>query len=360
VTWVLAIAGFIALIVLHELGHFAAAKAVGMRVERFSLFFGPPLVKVRRGETEYAIGPIPAGGYVKITGMNPTEEVPEDVAPRSYFRQPVWKRLAVILAGPGMNLLVALALLWGVFLSAGYPGDPTRTVGKLTPGSPAAGSLLTGDKLIAVDGQGGTWLALSARIAGHKCGGMLTPGCQAVTPARLTVQRAGRTLTFTLYPRYDPTVKRMLVGFAYRLPVLHTNPLNSAGYAASELADVAGQTVSTFARVLFSSKARSQVHSVVGASNITEEHFKFGILEGLFFLAIVSLSLAIVNLFPFLPLDGGHVFWALGEKLRGGKPISLDFMQRWSAVGVLLVVFVVITGFSNDISQLQNGGFHVR
>ena len=98
--WVLAIAGFAVLVILHEAGHFAAAKAVGMRVERFFLFFPPKLFSVKRGETEYGIGAIPLGGFVKITGMNPEEEIPEEVADRAYYRQPVWKRIFVIAAGP--------------------------------------------------------------------------------------------------------------------------------------------------------------------------------------------------------------------------------------------------------------------
>src|SRR5205807_3950379 len=97
---------------LHEFGHFATAKAVGMRVERFALFFPPLLVKVRRGETEYGIGVIPLGGYVKITGMNPNEDIPEDVLPRAYYRQAVWKRIVVILAGPLMNVILAFLMLW--------------------------------------------------------------------------------------------------------------------------------------------------------------------------------------------------------------------------------------------------------
>src|SRR5437660_5253547 len=103
------------LIILHEAGHFAAAKAVGMRVERFSLFFGPMLVKVRRGETDYGIGPIPLGGYVKITGMNPNEEIPAEVRPRAYYNQSVWKRIVVILAGPFVNFVIAFAIVWGLF-----------------------------------------------------------------------------------------------------------------------------------------------------------------------------------------------------------------------------------------------------
>ena len=101
-SWLLAFLGFAALIILHEAGHFAAAKAVGMRVERFALFFPPLWARHKRGETEYAIGMIPLGGYVKITGMNPAEEIPPEVAHRAYFRQPVWKRIVVISAGPAV------------------------------------------------------------------------------------------------------------------------------------------------------------------------------------------------------------------------------------------------------------------
>src|SRR5437763_9029866 len=123
-SWVLTILGIVVLIVLHELGHFAVAKAVVMRVERFSLFFPPKLFGVRRGETEYMVGAIPAGGYVKITGMNPEEvaELPPEIARRAYYAQPPWKRIAVILAGPGVNLLIAFVLFWAVLISGNLNG----------------------------------------------------------------------------------------------------------------------------------------------------------------------------------------------------------------------------------------------
>src|SRR5918997_3737607 len=111
-SFLLAFAGFAVLIILHELGHFAAAKAVGMRVERFSLFFPPLLARKKRGETEYAIGAVPLGGYVKITGMNPAEDIPPEHAHRAYYRQPVWKRVVVIAAGPAVNIVLAFLILW--------------------------------------------------------------------------------------------------------------------------------------------------------------------------------------------------------------------------------------------------------
>ena len=109
-SWILAFVGFALLVILHELGHFAAAKAVGMRVERFSLFFPPLIARYKRGETEYAVGAIPLGGYVKITGMNPAEEIPPNVAHRAYYRQPVWKRIFVIAAGPAVNIVLTRPL----------------------------------------------------------------------------------------------------------------------------------------------------------------------------------------------------------------------------------------------------------
>ena len=154
-SWVLTIAGFAALIVLHEFGHFAVAKAVGMRVERFALFFPPLLFKVRRGETEYGIGAIPLGGYVRISGMNPHEELPPDVQPRAYFRQPPWKRIVVIAAGPAMNILVAFLILWGLYWANGT-AQATSTVAKQGLAPPASAVLRPGDRIVAVDGHGGS------------------------------------------------------------------------------------------------------------------------------------------------------------------------------------------------------------
>ena len=131
----LAFAGFAALVILHEFGHFIAAKAVGMRVERFSLFFPPLLAKVRRGETEYAIGAVPLGGYVKITGMNPNEELAPEVAPRAYYRQQVWKRIVVIGAGPAVNIALAFLILWALFWADGVQRSGHRRAGRRDAGA---------------------------------------------------------------------------------------------------------------------------------------------------------------------------------------------------------------------------------
>src|SRR5688572_23261214 len=172
-SWLLAFVGFAVLIILHEFGHFAAAKAVGMRVERFSLFFPPLLWKKKRGETEYAIGAIPLGGYVRISGMNPSEDLPEEVRDRAYHAQPVWKRMVVIAAGPAMNLLLAFVLLFSYLALIG-PRDPTQasaTVDVIEKGFPAAKTLEPGDRIVSVDGVTGSPSDLSDAIAMHTCPG---------------------------------------------------------------------------------------------------------------------------------------------------------------------------------------------
>jgi len=357
-SWLLAFSGFAALVVLHEFGHFLAAKAVGMRVEKFSLFFGPMFLQRTRGETTYGIGPIPLGGYVKISGMNPNEELPPEVAHRAYYRQPVWKRIVVIAAGPAMNVLVAFLILWVLFLANGT-SSISGDVGKVETGQPAAGVLKTGDRLVSVDGRRGPLADLSDQIASHKCAGTPTPGCSATTEARVTVRRAGHLQTFALRPAYDAKIKRTRVGFAFAIDTEQAGVGRAARLSTDAVWRVTKASVSTFGRLFYSSKARKQVSGVVGTYEVTRQSFAFDAAQAFNVLAIISLSLAIVNLFPFLPLDGGHIFWALAEKVRG-RAIPFSVMERAGAVGFVLVIFLFAIGLSNDIGRLQGQGFGIR
>ena len=187
-----------------------------MRVEKFSLFFPPTLWSKKVGETEYAIGAIPAGGYVKITGMNPDEDLPEEVRDRAYHAQPVWKRIVVIAAGPAVNLVLAFVLLFIFFWAIG-PETGSREVGVIEQGYPAAGVLQSGDRLVAVDGQRGEPIELSRsdRLASVPRRHAPKKGCEAAEPAEITVVRDGRERTFTLTPIYDPAAERTRLGFAY-------------------------------------------------------------------------------------------------------------------------------------------------
>jgi regulator of sigma E protease len=362
-SYLLAFLGFSALIVLHELGHFTAAKAVGMRVERFALFFPPLLFKIRRGETEYGVGAIPLGGYVRISGMTPHEELPPEVEHRAYYKQAVWKRIVVIAAGPAVNIVLALAILFGLYAFNGVPqADPANAeVSAVAKGSPAAAILRPGDRIVAVDGVRGDAEQLRARIATHRCAGEQRDGCVAATPAKLTIVRDGKTLQVQASPRYDATAKRPLLGFSQTLGIKQRDV--SASEAARESVDrnwfVAKESVKGIAGVFYDSAKRKEVSGVVGSYEVTRQSFNFDTERALFVLALISLSLGIINLFPFLPLDGGHIFWALAEKARG-KPIPFSVLERVSVVGFLLIAFMFVVGLSNDIGRLSDGGFQVR
>jgi regulator of sigma E protease len=355
VPYVLAGVGFAVLIILHEFGHFIAAKKTGMRVERFSLFFGPFLVKTRRGETEYGIGPIPLGGYVKITGMNPEEDMPPEVAARGYYRQPVWKRIVVIGAGPAMNLLIAFVLLLGLAFDR---TEVTKSVGEREAGSPAARTLQEGDRILAVDGRGGDQVAFQRRISSHKCPGRQTDGCEAATPVVFRIVRDGRILTVRVKPTYDEGLRRTRVGFSYGTTPIDTTVPQAAGWAAESMWKVTKGTVQAIVGI-FDAQERKKISGVVGSYEVTRQAISFEFREAVAVLAIISLSLAIINLFPFLPLDGGHIFWSLVEKIRG-RPVPFRVMEQAGVIGFMLVILLFTVGLSNDIGRLSGDGFNTR
>jgi regulator of sigma E protease len=369
-SWVLAFVGFAALIVLHELGHFAAAKAVGMRVERFMLFFPPILARIRRGETEYGVGAIPLGGYVKITGMSPHEDIPPEHRARAYLRQPVWKRIVVIAAGPVVNLVIAFVILAGIFGARGVP-ETQLAVDEPTRGGAAAGVLQRGDRLVSVAGRPGyqpglgqeeirdRQEALREVVNRRDCAGPEVAGCRSAQPVEIVIERDGRRRTLEVFPRYDAQADRMLIGFTYASAQRDVGVGEAMTLAVDSMWRVTTLTVDAITRIFYDEQARKEVSGVVGSYEATRQTFQFDTVQALGLLALISLSLAVVNLFPFLPLDGGHIFWAVAEKLRG-RPIPYGIMERASVVGFLLVAFLFITGLSNDIGRLRGEGLGIR
>jgi regulator of sigma E protease len=360
--------GFAVLIMLHEGGHFLAAKAVGMRVERFSLFFGRMLVKKRIGETEYGIGWLPLGGYVKITGMSPNEVFEEpSVEARAYINQPPWKRIVVIAAGPAVNIFVAFLLLWAFYLGSkthqvttaqGY-AIATNNVGAITKGSAAQGVIHLGDTIVSVDGVKGSPDQAHAQITKHTCvGGARVNGCEAATAATIVVRRDGALKTLHVRPRWNSTYKEMLVGFTFADQMAPNGLIYSAGASVTGLWRVTRVTISDIAQI-FKPKERRQLHSIVGATAIAEQEIAAGWTTGVGIIALISLSLGLINLFPFLPLDGGHIFWAVAEKLRGRR-IPYKVMERATIVGIGLIAILLVVGLSNDISSLAGSGFHTQ
>ncbi len=363
-SWLLVFFGFSLLIVLHEAGHFFAAKATGMKVERAFLFFGPTIWSVKRGGTEYGIKAIPLGGFVKIAGLNPEEELPPEVEPHAYYRQPVWRRIVAIGAGPAVNIVFAFLILFFVYLLNAQ--QPTQTIGEIAPKTPAAEALRPGDRILAVDGRSYPSLEQEARmerfveqIGTHKCAGKPVDGCLAATPVELTVRRGGEVQAISVRPEYKGAYKRTLVGFSYA-----SVPADiSAGAAASGAWDsiwlVTSKTATIFSRI-FESEQRKEISGIVGISDVAHQTIEQDLERSLLLLALVSLSLGLINLVPILPLDGGHIFWAVVEKLRGGKPVSLQVMERAAVVGFVLVAVLMFIGLSNDIGRLSGDGFDVR
>jgi regulator of sigma E protease len=398
VTWVLVVVGFAALIMLHEGGHFVVAKMTGMRVERFFLFFPPKLWSFKRGETEYGIGMIPLGGFVKITGMNPEElepredtagrDTPEgllerveaagqdpsdtsnlspDVLKRAYYNQPVWKRVVVIAAGPVVNIVLAFVILFFLAFSLNQVTGPDLKVAEVTKDSAAAGQLQTGDKVISVDGRTfddliGTDRADEFRneIGSHTCSGDQTAGCQATSPVSIVVDRDGKRVPLQISPRYDPDAQQVLLGVRFEPTAITPiqTPAQAADYATNTMWLITSKTVSAISRI-FLPEQRKQLSGPVGSSRALNEAIGFGAKEGLFLLALISLSLGIINLFPFLPLDGGHIFWSLIEKVRGQR-VPFSVIERASAIGFLLILMLFVVGLTNDLGRLGDDALNPK
>jgi regulator of sigma E protease len=242
----------------------------------------------------------------------------------------------------------------------------TQTVGEIESDTPAARTLKSGDRIVAVDGRTFSGLEEAKRlekfreeISSHKCAGKAVDGCLATTPVRLRVLRDGRTVPISVKPEYDATLGYNRLGFSYGTTPANLSPGEALRQGLDAMWRVTSGTVSVFANIL-NPERRKEVSGVVGVSDVGHQVIeKFGAAEAFFLLAVVSLSLGLINLFPFLPLDGGHIFWSLVEKVRG-RPVPFSVMERAGVVGFVLVIMLFFIGLSNDIGRLTGEGFNVR
>jgi len=403
-----AIGGLAFLILIHEAGHFFTALAVKMRPRRFYIFFPPALAKWHRNGIEYGIGSIPLGGYVKIPGMHkpaagdleahleparkeapslaaaeaPVEQalveerfddarvelaalrarvtsidlsegarrtadrgftdVDDALSPEAYWRAPTSKRVAVIFAGPATNYVFAVLALAVVFM-LGVPTGATRVVEEVSAGSPAAAmGLQPGDEVVAVNGTPGESADLAEAIRGS--GG---------EPVTVTVERDGAQLRLEGTPQLDPTDDVYRLGFAFGLDYESYGPLEAIGLAFESTWEVTKAIVSSLGRLVTGS-GRDEVASVVGITAVSSESLEAGFRYYLQVLAFISLSLALLNLLPLLPLDGGHIAFSIAERVRG-RAIPREAYERFSMVGIALVLFLFVIGLSNDINRLSGG-----
>jgi regulator of sigma E protease len=290
--------------------------------------------------------------------MNPSEDLPEEVRDRAYHAQPVWKRIVVISAGPAVNLVLAFVLLFVFYFAVG----PYETgVAAVEKNYPASGALQVNDRIVAVDGKRVSPDEISKRVSAHKCPQRPpTRGCQAATPAQLTIVRNGRRRHLELTPVYDPKAKRTRIGFQYGSTEERENL--SFGSALDLTADrywFFTKATLELPKRLIDPEQRKEISGVVGSYEATRQTILNQFADVIGILALISLSLAIVNLFPFLPLDGGHIFWAIVEKIRR-KPVPFAVMERAGVVGFMLVILIFLIGLSNDIDRLSGEGFQVR
>jgi regulator of sigma E protease len=249
---------------------------------------------------------------------------------------------------------------------------PQPVVDRIEKGSPAQSVLRPGDRIVSVDGKPGfapgltpeqgedRVSALRGTIARHSCAGTPKQGCAATEPVKLVVLRDGRRRTLEVVPRYDAQAKRLLIGFGFGTRGVDIGVGEAAKLSVTGMWNVTTTTVDNIVRLFYDKQAREQVSGVVGSYEATRETFESDTVRAVSILALISLSLGIINLFPFLPLDGGHIFWALAEKIRG-RAISFRVMERASIIGFMLVLFLFYVGLSNDIGRLTSGeGFGVR
>ena len=340
------IACIVVMIMVHELGHLLAAKRGGMKVTEYFLGFGPRLWSFRRGETEYGIKAFPLGGYVKIPGMTNLEEVdPADEA-RTYRQQPFHARLLVAVAGSAMHFLMALVLLWALLALVGVPNaDKVQIQGVAPvggkPGPAAVAGIQPGDVVVSIDGKpvAGSLGALTGTVRDH-------PG----TPVTLVVDRGGRTRTLTVTPADGRSVHEAgvvapagdapygVIGVSLGSPVERATPLHALASTGSDLvhfswASIVGVghlfspsgVVQRFDQVTNAKAAQqaaangTRVESIVGAVGPAGQAAPAGLGDLLLILISINLFVGIFNLFPMLPLDGGHVAIAVYEKIRTGR-----------------------------------------
>jgi regulator of sigma E protease len=404
----LAILGLAVLILLHEAGHFFVARAVGMRPRRFYIGFPPALVKVVRNGIEYGIGAVPLGGYVKIPGMHrpaasdvevqlgpalkedpslfpkvarvkrPLEagnldgarqslpelvqavdhaqlspgaeklarrsltELDDGLSPDAYWRQRTWKRVAVIFAGPGVNIVLAVVLV-ALAYSIGVPTSADRTVRNVKAATPAAHiGLKPADKIIAVNSMPTpNFDAVSQLIRASKG--------KAIT---VTVLRGGRPLT--LGPVKTKKIgDRWALGFEPGWKEDKFGPLGALSHSLSDTWAATKATI-TFLPRLVTGSGTKDVSSPVGIVDYSSQAASLTFTLFLQIMGLISLSLAILNLLPLLPLDGGHILFSIIEGLRG-RAVGREIYERVSALGIALFLVLLFIGLSNDINRLGGG-----
>jgi regulator of sigma E protease len=352
------------LVLVHEAGHMVVAKWCGMRVERFSVFFGRPLASFQRGETEYAIGWLPLGGYVKISGMTVGEDIPSEVAHRAYSAKPAWRKIVTILAGPAVNIVLAIIIFAAIFWIGVPTFSNTTKVDSVLKGSAAAAvGLKPGDRLLQVDEvrARGDAEAVRAELQSHRPGDVVH---LRIARDGTVISRDARLQTLTDLagqPVTGPDGRRLgALGFTFGVlqgPTQRYGPVAGARQGLDFTWFILKTNVEVIGHAFTSSQARDQVSSIVGVgAAFNDQVAGQGFITVLRFVGVISLALGIFNLIPILPLDGGHILFAILEKVKGSAFSAVTY-GRASFVGLAIVMLVFVIALQNDIGRLTGEGF---
>lgn len=338
------------LIFIHELGHFLIAKWSGVGVLKFSLGFGPRLIGRKIGETEYMLSLIPLGGYVKLLGEAPGEELSPEEEKRSFSTQNVWKRIAIVAAGPVFNLLLAVL----IFTVVNIYGMPVLTseVGTIQPDSAAFESgLMVGDKITAID-QGAVkkWDDIAAVVT--KSNGK---------PLLVTVQRGSSRLGISVTPKrmnskniFGEAVESYKIGIspAASTHIERLNPAAAFVEGLNQTGRISKLTVLSIVKMLEGVVSPKTMGGPIFIAQIAGAQAKQGIAPFLLFMALLSINLGILNLLPIPVLDGGHLFF-MGIELITGKEVKLRWREMAQQVGFTLLILLMIFVFLMDIERLD-------
>jgi len=340
-TVVVALLGLIFLIVIHELGHMLTAKALGVRVPEFAVGFGPALVKKKFGKTVYSFRIILLGGFAKMAGMGDGAEGPD-----TYHAKAAWRRALIILAGPMANAVAAVLILACVYMFQGVVTDVKPVVSAVEPNSTAQEiGVRTGDRIVALDGSRvETWEGFQREMLDRKPGEKVS----------VSVVREGSRETLQGELGADPEDKRhALLGVRPEIETTTYGPLKSLGLAVQRCGQITIK-LGQFVGQLFTGEKDlyKNVTGPVGIASVGSTAVSQGFFLPL--LALISLNLALFNLLPILPLDGGHLFFIAAEKVLG-RPVSEQTMGKIAAFGLVLVLALFLFATYADLSKLFTG-----
>ena len=317
------------IVMIHELGHFLTAKACGMRVDEFAIGIGPNVIQKQKGETLYSIRLLPLGGFNKIAGMDPSEDVGE----RGFNNKPVWQRFIVIAAGATFNFLLAIVIYFCIFAFHGTTVPSHEPViGDTFAGNPAAeAGIQQGDRILTINGQSiQEWKDITQSLQGH-----------SNHVVSVTLDRKGEIISTTVIPRESGD--RAVIGINPVMDVKQYGIGESAEYAVTHT----GSTIMEMLQGLWNivtGHSKGDVAGPIGVAQMAGQVVQHGFISLLLFTALLSLNLGVINLLPIPVLDGGHLVLLILEGITGRKlpEKALQYIQM-TGVGLLLLVFVYST-----------------